>query len=171
MPGKIGGGSYQDKADDPVIIIESDFTGDNKILLVNYEAIDGSRKMEYEIQVEGLPSNLGINNGLNLYLLCPITGKRAKILNYDLVNHLYVAKKSYSSKLYYQQEIIPRSERIFLKEDYNNRKMLQLFFKNKKQTYRGELVKTARNIIERNKQRDLIDALIVDRIEKDHGKI
>ncbi len=157
-----GGGSYQQNVNSPVINILSDCTTSDRKITVSYETINQSGRMNYEIQIEAINSNLGKDRGVNLYLLCPLTHKRAKILYYCLKSHLFIHRTAFSKRLRYPFESYGKIDKAFAYSQQNQNKLYKCFLEMKKETYRGEQTKLNKKIGRLIDRKILLDRLIND---------
>jgi len=121
-----------------LVWIESDFTMNQKIIRLAYQIESSSGKlfeMNYPIQIESIPSNLG--RGEVYYFKCPNTGIRSRILYLAYGSPIFKARESYQIRIFYQSQIISRNqyhkERFFFLEELLSR----LEAKIKKSHYQG----------------------------------
>jgi len=120
--------------------------------------------MDYEIIIDALPSNLG--KGVNLYFICPVCGKRAKILYYCLKTHLFIHRKEYAQRLYYPIQTYGKVERIPQRFEMNDKKLLNLFKQQKKDSFQGQVTRSNVRIQKLIDKRRVLDLLVIQYMEK-----
>jgi hypothetical protein len=103
------------------ISIESKYLGDEKYIRLYYTLTKPSGeefKLDYKIQLTSIPSNLG--RGEVLYFVCPISGRRARILYRAYGSHYFKSRQAYRKRIYYPCQTSPKSlynsERYFALE-------------------------------------------------------
>lgn len=62
-----------------------------------------SQDMDYQVQITTVPSNLG--KGEVLYLVCPDSGRRCRILYQAYGSSIYKCRKTYNNRIYYSTQI------------------------------------------------------------------
>ena len=148
--------------------IESDLTGGNRYLRLNYKNENRQTgevtQHDYKIQLISITSNLGI--GEVLYFVCPFTGHRARILYKCYGSLIWKSRKAYRHRIYY-------SGQVASKNDYHNTMYWQiekiLDGLNKKITkshYRGKETRTRQriNYLESRKEHhDIMRYLVMDK--------
>lgn len=169
--GKREGGTYSGEDNDPLIYIESDLKDPlNRIINIRYERIGSSEMMDYEIAILADPSNLKGNKGLQYYFKCPVSGKRAKILYYDIRTHLFVHREAYSQRLYYSIQTFTKKQRIYGQSNNIENKLMKMFLLKKKNTHKGEPIKMVRSIGKSINRKRIIDELIYQKVLSDFKK-
>jgi hypothetical protein len=95
--------------------IESDLTGGNRYLRLNYQNENRQTgevtRHDYQIQLTSITSNLGI--GEILYFVCPDTGHRARILYKCYGSLIWKSRFAYQQRIYYESQAVS-------KLDYHN---------------------------------------------------
>jgi hypothetical protein len=64
-------------------------------------------KLDYKIQITSIPSNLG--RGEVLYFVCPISGRRARILYRAYGIHHFISRQAYKTRIYYSCQICQKN--------------------------------------------------------------
>jgi len=86
--------------------IESDYTSEGRYLRLMYQLTDNYSgevsNHDYKISFTTIPSNLG--RGEILYFVCPITGRRARILYKCYGSHIWKSRKAYGIRIYYASQ-------------------------------------------------------------------
>lgn len=116
----------------------------------------------YKIQMETVPSNLG--KGEVLYFVCPVTGKRCRILYKCYGSLIWKSREAYQNRIYYESQIEPKSIRPF-KNLFVDNQLSELYQKAKKSHYRGKPTRLMQRIDKLNR---LNDAAMIhyDRFER-----
>ena len=96
------------------INIETHHTKDGSYLILDYSVTDNrtgvKTVMNYKVQIEFKPSNLGKGNVL--YFICPVSFKRCRIL-YRAYGCLYFkAREAYKYRLYYKAQTSSKKYQI-----------------------------------------------------------
>ena len=111
-------------------------SNDESYIQLKYVHTKGENKtdLDYKIYLLKIPSNLG--KGFRYYFICPISGKRAKIL-YSAYGSLYFKhREEYKDRIYYEGQNDSKSFRDA--SSYRIGKLLDdLYKKQKKSHYRG----------------------------------
>ena len=82
--------------------IVTNYDEDEKWIQLNYTLTDEDgdpHKYNYKIHLTTLPSNLG--KGEVLYFICPVSGKRCRILYKAYGYHQWKSREAYQNRLYY----------------------------------------------------------------------
>lgn len=88
------------------ILIESQYLEIDKWIRLVYTLTDRNGdeyNYDYKIYLDTVPSNLG--KGDILYFLCPISGKRCKILYRAYGYHKWKSRETYNSRIYYPIQV------------------------------------------------------------------
>jgi hypothetical protein len=109
-------------------------------------------KHDYKIQLVTIPSNLGKGN--LLYMLCPVTNKRCRILYCAYDSTIWKSREAYKNRIYYQDQLDPKSVRPY-KYLFTDRIMDELYSKKKKSHYRGKPTRIMKRIEKLNQKHDL----------------
>jgi hypothetical protein len=169
IEGEKNEGSYQESENEqllnPILFLKSNLTDQDRKLNIAYELMDKSGRMDYDISIEAVKSNLGKGKGVKLYFLCPISGERASILYYCFLTEMYVHRNAYSQRIYYPTQVLSKIERIYKQSSMNTDKLYNHFWKMKKKTYQGKTTKKNKQIDVLITKRELIDWLILQRSE------
>lgn len=108
-------------------------------------------KHDYKIQLETIPSNLG--NGELVYMVCPVSGKRCRILYKAYGSTIWKSREAYQNRIYYQTQLDPKSVRPY-KYLFTDRLLDELYSKKKKSHYRGKPTRIMKRIAELNRKCD-----------------
>lgn len=97
------------------IMLEGYYTKEEKFLKLRYSTSDNQsgekENHEYSIQLCTIPSNLG--RGEIVYFVCPITGRRARILYKCYGSKIWKSRGAYRNRIYYPSQQCS-------KHDYHN---------------------------------------------------
>jgi len=107
---------------------------------------------DYRIYLTTVTSNLG--KGEVLYFLCPITGRRCRILYKCYGSLIWKSREAYQNRIYYQTQLDPKSMRPF-KALFMDRKFEELYKKKRKSHYRGKPTRIMRRINDLERKHDL----------------
>jgi len=162
--GKTNSGTYKAFDSDPLLYLDSNLIGDQKILSIRYQKINTSVWMDYEIKIEAAPLNFG--NGANLFFICPTSGKRAKILYYDLKTHYFVHREAYSKRLYYPIQTFGKVKRISENIRIHEEKLIRCFLQLKNENYGDKVPKTYMKIMSLQKRKELLELLQTNYLTK-----
>lgn len=132
------------------ISFESNLTGQNSYIRLYYEnkSINTGEVTyhDYKIQITRIPSNLGI--GKVLFLVCPVSGKRARILYKCYGSKIFKSRKAYSHRIYYDCQTASKT-------DYHNtrywkieKRLESLYQTTTKSHYRGKETRKQKRIRE-----------------------
>jgi len=97
---------------------------------------------DYKIFLTTVPSNLG--KGEIVYFICPVSGKRCRILYKAYGHHKWKSREAYQNRIYYSGQItsklLKHPERYFVIKNSKRYKELssKLYRKHAKLTYRGK---------------------------------
>lgn len=98
------------------IRIDSDYQpGEGGYLRLRYRLTTGGKDYDYDYRIELFeqPSNLG--KGAVLYMICPATGKRCRILYRSYGSHRWQSREAYQERIYYPLQLSSKMDR------YNDR--------------------------------------------------
>ena len=88
------------------IFLISTYTEKEKSIRLIYTLTDRTEQKEYDydykIYLTTVPSNLG--KGEVLYFLCPVTGKRCRVLYCAYGYHKWKSREAYNHRLYYRSQ-------------------------------------------------------------------
>ncbi len=119
---------------------------------------DGDKQsLDYTINLVETPSNLG--RGKQLFFICPITGKKCRILYKAYGSPIFKCREAYSYKLYYE---IQTSSKLYLHTTryFTLEKRLERLYKMRRTyTYKGKETRRARLIKELEEKIDREDLL------------
>lgn len=121
---------------------------------------DGTKKeFKYKVYLYEQPSNLG--KGKVLYFLCPVSGKRCRILYLAYGSEYFKARTSYRNRIYYSCQL---SSRISCYNDNywhleGQLKKLKKIAKGGKRTYKRKLTKKAQRYNKLSSKQDRMDDL------------
>ena len=125
---------------------------------------DGDKKsLDYTINLVEAPSNLG--KGKLLFFICPVTGKRCRILYLAYGSPIFKCREAYSYKLYYE---IQTSSKLYLHTTryFTLEKRLESLWRMRKTyTYRGRETRRARlikRLEEKIEREDLLRWMAID---------
>jgi len=108
-------------------------------------------KNDYKIYFTSIPSNLG--KGEVLYFVCPVLGKRCRILYNCYGSLIWKSREAYRNRIYYESQIEPKSIRPF-KYLFSDRKFEELYKRMKKTYYRGKPTRLKKRIDELTRKHD-----------------
>ncbi len=122
--------------------IESVYNSEEKYLKLSYtikHESGESEAMDYKIQFTTIPSNLG--KGKVLYFVCPISGRKARILYKCYGSKIWMSRGAYKHRIYYASQQCS-------KLDYHNtrywaleRELERCKARSKKKHYQGKPTK------------------------------
>ena len=125
----------------------SSFTEEGRYIRLSYylESYTGERtNHDYKIQLTTIPSNLG--KGEIIYFVCPVTGRRARILYKCYGSQIWKCRTSYRNRIYYESQQCS-------KLDFHNRRywaldkeLERLNKRRKKKFYHGKETRLSRRI-------------------------
>lgn len=98
------------------IRIDSDYQpGNGGYLRLRYRLTTGGNDCDYDYRIELIeqPSNLG--KGTLLYMICPESGRRCRILYRSYGSHVWKAREAYQNRIYYPLQLSSKMDR------YNDR--------------------------------------------------
>lgn len=151
-------GDFQNEDGDPKLYLQSDCTSLNRILTIKYELRNGSGSKEYDIKIDALPSNLG--KGVNLFFICPVSGKRASILYYCFQSQMYVHRTAYPQRIYYPIQLESKQYRIFQTIAKYDNKLFMNVMKIFKKTYQGKSTHLQKRFESLISKRKILDRLL-----------
>jgi len=130
------------------IMIEASYTKEERFLKLRYCITDNEsgEKENHEdlIQLCTIPSNLG--RGEIVYMICPITGRRARILYNCYGSKIWKSRGAYRNRIYYPTQqcskLYYHTERYFDLE----KELDKCQAKSKKKHYQGEETRIRRRI-------------------------
>ena len=132
---------------DSTIGYECDYTGDTPFIRLNYTNTsyhtNEKTHHDYVINLTKTPSNLGV--GEVLYFVCPITGKRCRILYKCYGSLTWKSREAYWYRIYYQTQLDPKSIRPY-KYAFCDSLFEELYRKKKKSHYRGKPTRIIKKI-------------------------
>lgn len=159
VDGEKNEGIYQQAHSHPEIIIRSDCRTDIKQVNLKYFSY---KRMEYDIELVNVKSNLGSSRGSYLMFICPITGKKARKLYYCNETGYFKHQTAFHSRLYYSFQRLSKIEKLFETSSRNQRKLLEAFLQLKKFSYKGKPTRTNKRIQSLVNKKMLLDKLIID---------
>jgi hypothetical protein len=130
-----------------IIKIQSDFSNQNKKIRLAYQIESSSGKlyeMDYYIQLESIPSNLG--RGEVFYFKCPISGQRSRILYLAYGSPIFKARQSYQIRIFYHSQICSKNEYHKERMQSLDTKIQNLESKIRKSHYRGKETRLKKRI-------------------------
>jgi len=137
----------------------SELTEENQYIRLQYQntSYEGEEKdMDYMIHLASIPSNL--DRGRILYFICPITGRRSRIL-YKCYGSLYFkSREAYHNRIYYQCQI---SSKLYYHSNrfHSIESTLERMPAIKKQHYRGKETRIQQRIRLLESKQEYHDAL------------
>jgi len=111
----------------------------------------------YKIRIVSVPSNLGKGN--NYYFICPISGKRCKILYMAYGSNYFKCRTAYQNRIYYPCQI---SSRLNLNNDIYwrvERQLKTLYPKHPKTHYKGNFTRPQQRIKKLETKRNFHDEI------------
>jgi len=109
----------------------------------------------YKIYLEATPSNLG--KGKILYLLCPKTGRRCRILYLAYGSSMFLSRGAYSYRLYYGLQTSSQQQRDNNRYFHIEGRLERLYQMRGTYKYKGKLTKRAQLIQKLEDKRDEAD--------------
>lgn len=85
------------------IKIETCYSESSKYIRLMYHRASEERDYDYKIQLTTVPSNLG--KGEILYFICPVSGKRCKVLYRAYDCNIWKSREAYQIRIYYNSQI------------------------------------------------------------------
>lgn len=85
------------------IKIETCYSKSAKYIRLMYHRVNEERDYDYKIQLTTVPSNLG--KGEILYFICPVSGKRCKVLYRAYGCNIWKSREAYQVRIYYNSQI------------------------------------------------------------------
>lgn len=141
--------------------IESVFTEEGKYIRLIYQIKKESGEIipkNYQIRLESIPSNLG--KGEVYYFICPISGKRSRILYRCYGSQIFKSRNAYRNRIYYPSQIVSKnyyhSERKFSLESQISKLQSQI----RKSHYQGNetrLMQRIRKLSDQKQQHEQED--------------
>ena len=135
------------------INFETFYSKDEAYLRVNYKNTNvytgEVTEHDYKIYLTSVPSNLG--KGEVLYMVCPITGKRSRILYKCYGSLIWKSREAYQNWIYYDSQLLSKKIRPF-KFMFYEKELEELYRKKVKSHYRGKPTRLMKRIerLERN---------------------
>lgn len=111
----------------------------------------------YKVKIVSVLSNLGKGN--NYYFICPISGKRCKILYMGYGSHYFKCRTAYQHRIYYPCQL---SSRLNLNNDIYwrvERQLEKLYTKHPKTHYKGEFTQPQKRIKKLEAKRNFHDEI------------
>lgn len=155
--GKRDSGTYRACDSDPLLYLESDLTGEHRILNIRYKKHNSPEWIEYQIMIEAVPLNFG--KGVQLLFICPVSNRPSRILYYDFKTHLFVNRKAYSQRLYYPIQTFSGEKRVSENIRIHEENLIKCFLQLKNETYGGMQPKSYMRIRKLQKKKELLDLL------------
>lgn len=93
--------------------IRTDLTSENMNIQLSYSTVDRHGKKTdtcYRIFLTAIPSNLG--KGEVLYFLCPVSGKRCKVLYKAYGCDIWKSREAYQNRIYYPLQLSSQKSRF-----------------------------------------------------------
>jgi len=148
------------------ISFETNLSGENRFIRLHYNNTnsytDEKTNHDYKIYLTSIPSNLG--KGEVLYFVCPVTGRRCRILYKCYGSLIWKSRFAYRYRIYYHSQVCS-------KYDYHNTRYWKiandleaLYQRGKKTHYRGNytrLMKRVKQLEEKQQYHDKMRWLIV----------
>lgn len=107
---------------------------------------------DYKIQLETVPSNLG--KGELVYFICPVSGKRCRILYKVYDSKIWKSRGAYQNRIYYQTQLESKILRPY-KYMFVDSLLDELYRKKKKSHYKGKPTRIMKRIAELERKNDL----------------
>ncbi len=92
------------------VLVSAIFDEEQPYLDLSYVLKDANGQLitqSYKVHLEQLPSNLG--KGYVLYFICPVGGKRCKILYMAYDSPIFKARNAYRQRIYYSCQIVSKN--------------------------------------------------------------
>jgi hypothetical protein len=118
----------------------SSYTEDAKYFRVAHtpvsKGVSEDSGYDYKIELLSMPSNLC--QGEILYFVCPITGRKARILYWSSENNSWQSRFAFDHRLYYKSQLSTKSDYHEDRYWYLKRQLQRLNQQVKKEHYRGQ---------------------------------
>lgn len=148
--------------DDSSMTIHSHYTKDKQYIRLQYTITDRfsgeSEEMDYKVHITTVPSNLG--KGEVPYLVCPVSGRRCRILYQAYGSNIYKCRKAYRNRIYYPTQISSKYDK------YNDRyweleRQINKLKENARgqSTYNGKLTKRKKRLERLKAEQQRMDML------------
>lgn len=124
--------------------LSKDETGICLELIYTKTIKEEKENFNYKVRIVSVPSNLG--KGKNYYFICPISGKRCKILYMAYGSKYFKCRTSYQNRIYYPCQL---SSRLNLHNDIYwrvERQLQTLYPKHPKTHYKAEFTRPQKRI-------------------------
>lgn len=130
-----------------IIGIETHHTKEGSYLILDYAITDNrtgvKTEMNYKVQIEFKPSNLG--KGYVLYFICPVSFRRCRILYRAYGSQYFKAREAYQNRLYYPAQTSTKRYALLDRFDTVRNKVEKIWQtkKRKQTTFKGKPTKQA----------------------------
>jgi len=115
-----------------------------KFIHHNYEVYNDATNHTYKIYLNSVPSNLG--NGSVLYFICPVSGKKCRILYRCFGSPIFKSRYGYKKRIYYRSQVVcKRDYANTMYWRYNDTVLPKLEERIKKEHYRGKPTKAQKD--------------------------
>lgn len=100
--------------------------------------VNGATSYDYRVELESVASNLPGNGGQRLYMVCPVSGRRATVLYLRAGTGTFAHRLAYGpERLYYDSQLEPKRLRGMGKYFAVDREWEKEYRKGRKTHYRG----------------------------------
>lgn len=137
--------------------LSKDETGLFLELIYSKTIKEEKQSFDYKIKIVPVPSNLGKGN--NYYFICPISGKRCKILYMGYGSKYFKCRTAYQNRIYYPCQL---SSRLDLHNDKYwslERELKTLYIKHPKTHYKGNFTRPQKRIKKLVEKRNFHDEM------------
>ena len=116
-----------------------------------------SKDFDYKIYIDKVKSNLG--KGYNLYFLCPVSGKRCKILYLCYNSEMFKCREAYRNRIYYHAQTHSKEYRLNGRFFQLENKLESELKRRATDTYKGKETKRSKRVNKLIEKRNNVDEL------------
>lgn len=116
-----------------------------------------SKDFVYNIHIEKVKSNLG--KGYNLYFLCPVIGKRCKILYLCYNSEMFKCREAYRNRIYYNSQTHSKEYRLNGRYFHIEAQLEKQYNMRATSTYKGKQTKRKTRLNKLIEKRNNVDEL------------
>jgi hypothetical protein len=132
-----------------------DYTDERKVLTLKYHY--KQKPVDHSIEIVEVKSNLG--KGVNLYFVCPITGKKCKTIFCSYGSEIFKSRQAYVNRLYYITQISSKEQRAVTRYNLVDKQIDELYGLRKAKEYKGIVTKRHKRLIRLIDKRAYLDEL------------
>jgi len=152
--------------DDSNISFESKLTGDEaylRLIYTNTNSYTGEKtNHDYKVYLTTIPSNLG--KGEILYFVCPVTGKRCRILYKCYGSFIWKSRTAYRHRIYYASQQCSKYYYHNTRYWAIDKELEKCYKRSRRSHYKGKptrLIKRVEQLEERKQYHDMMRYIIV----------